>query len=68
MPIVTLLVILAIIGVLVWLVNTYIPMAEPWKKAFNVIAIIATVLWLLNVFGIWDMGGTVGHLHTHLRD
>jgi hypothetical protein len=66
MFIIQLVVILAVIGLLLWLVNTYIPMAEPIKRIINIIVIVAIILWLLNVFGIFDMGGSgyrFGHGH-----
>ena len=47
------LVVLVVIGLLLWLVNTYVPLAAPFKTIINVVAVIATVLWLLNVFGIF---------------
>lgn len=52
MPIITLIIILAVIGLLLYLVNTYIPMQEGIKKILNAVVIIGTVLWLLNVFGV----------------
>lgn len=55
MPIIQILVVLIVIGVLMWLVNSVIPMADPWRKIVNVVAIIFTVLWLLQVFGL--LGG-----------
>ena len=60
MPIINLIVILAVIGVLMWLVNAYVPMAEPYKKILNIVVIIAVVLWLLSVFGIFTGLGTIG--------
>jgi hypothetical protein len=51
MDIVHLLVGLIIIGVLLWLLNTYIPMAAPIKTIINVVVILLVVLWLLSVFG-----------------
>jgi len=63
MPVINLIIALAMIGVLLWLVNTYIPMDGKIKQLFNVVVLIAVVLWLLSVFGI--LGGlsnmTVGH-------
>jgi hypothetical protein len=59
MPIINLIIILAVIGILMWLVNTYLPIAEPWKKILNVVVIIATILWLLNVFGIFTGLGSM---------
>lgn len=63
MPVIQLIVYLVIIGVLMWLVNSYIPMAEGIKKILNVVVIIAVVLWLLNIFGLFTGFGNirVGH-------
>lgn len=55
MPVINLIIILAVIGVLLWLVNTYIPMDGTIKRILNIVVVIAVVLWLLNVFGI--LGG-----------
>ena len=52
MPIINLLVVLIVVGVLLWLVNNYIPMAGSIKKILNIVVVIAVVLWLLNAFGI----------------
>ena len=43
------------IGVLLWLVNTYIPMEGKIQKILNIVVVICVVVWLLNVFGI--LGG-----------
>ncbi len=45
-------IILVVIGVILWLVNSYIPMQSTIKNIFNVVVIIAVILWLLSVFGI----------------
>lgn len=52
MPLINLVVVLIVIGVLLWLVNTYIPMAGSIKRILNVVVVIAVVLWLLNAFGV----------------
>jgi hypothetical protein len=39
-------------GVLLWLVNTYIPMDAKIKNILNIVVVIAVVLWLLSAFGI----------------
>ena len=49
---ISVLVTLIVIGVLMWLVNEYIPMAISIKKIFNVVSVIAVVCWLINVFGL----------------
>ena len=40
------------VGVLLWLVNTYIPMDGKIKNILNAVVVIALVLWLLRVFGV----------------
>lgn len=62
MPIIQLIAILAVIGVLLWLVNTYVPMAAPIKTIINAVVVIAVVLWLLSVFGLFNLGGNIGHI------
>jgi hypothetical protein len=52
MPIINLVVVLIIIGVLLWLVNNYIPMAGSIKKILNIVVVVCVVLWLLSAFGI----------------
>jgi hypothetical protein len=51
-----LIVILAVIGLLLYLVNAYIPMAEPIKKIINIVVVIGVVIMVLQFFGIFDMG------------
>jgi hypothetical protein len=52
MPLITVVITLIVVGVLLWLVNTYIPMARPIKSILNAVVVIAVVLWLLGVFGV----------------
>jgi hypothetical protein len=54
MPLITLVIVLIVVGVLLWLVNTYIPMDSKIKNILNAVVVIAVVLWLLNVFGLLD--------------
>jgi hypothetical protein len=54
MPLVTVLLVLIVIGVLLWLVNTYIPMDSKIKNIFNIVVVIFVIVWLLKVFGIFD--------------
>jgi len=53
MPLVQLVMVLIVVGVLLWLVNRFIPMAESIKFILNAVAVIVVVLWLLNVFGVF---------------
>ncbi|HVC20743.1 MAG TPA: Thivi_2564 family membrane protein [Vicinamibacterales bacterium] len=52
MPLIHIVVVLIVVGVLLWLVNTYIPMAGSIKSILNAVVVIAVVLWLLQIFGI----------------
>lgn len=52
MPLIHIIVVLVIVGVLLWLINTYIPMARPIKTILNVVVVIMVILWLLSVFGL----------------
>ena len=54
MPLVTLVVTLIVVGVLLWLVNNYVPMDRKIKSILNAVVVIAVVLWLLSVFGLLD--------------
>jgi hypothetical protein len=53
MPLVQLLEVLIVVGVLLWLVNRFIPMQGQIKSILNGVVVIAVVLWLLNVFGLF---------------
>lgn len=52
MPLIHIVVVLIVIGVLLWLVNTYIPMDGKIKNILNVVVVVAVVLWLLQAFGV----------------
>ncbi|MGB2678917.1 MAG: Thivi_2564 family membrane protein [Candidatus Acidiferrum sp.] len=53
MPLIQILLVLIVVGVLLWLVNRFIPMASTIKSILNAVVVIAVVLWLLNVFGLF---------------
>jgi hypothetical protein len=52
MPLISLVIVLIVVGVLLWLVNTYIPMDGKIKNILNIVVVIAVVIWLLQVFGL----------------
>jgi hypothetical protein len=52
MPLITVVVVLIVVGVLLWLVNSFIPMDSKIKQILNAVVVIAVVFWLLRVFGI----------------
>lgn len=54
MPLLQVVIILIVVGVLLWLVNNYIPMQATMKKILNAVVVIAVVLWLLKIFGLFD--------------
>jgi hypothetical protein len=52
MPLIQVVTVLIVVGVLLWLVNRYIPMQASIKSILNGVVVIAVVLWLLNLFGL----------------
>jgi hypothetical protein len=60
MPLLQILMVLIVVGVLLWLVNSFIPMQGTIKSLLNAVVVIATVLWLLNIFGLF-------HSLSHIR-
>ena len=59
MPLINLVVVLIVVGVLLWLVNTFIPMDRKIKKILNIIVVIVVVIWLLQVFGVLGSMGSM---------
>ena len=59
MSLLTVVLTLIVIGVLLWLVNTYIPMAGSIKTILNAVVVIAVILWLLYGFGILSHSGEI---------
>lgn len=60
MPLINIVVVLIVVGVLLWLVNTYIPMDGKIKSILNAVVVIAVVIWLLQAFG---MLGSLNNIH-----
>jgi hypothetical protein len=54
MPLVNVVIALVVVGVLLWLVNRYIPMQGQIKRILNGVVVIIVVLWLLKVFGLFE--------------
>jgi hypothetical protein len=54
MSLVSLVVTLVVVGVLLWLVNNYIPMDGKIKRILNIAVVVAVVVWLLNLLGLMD--------------
>jgi hypothetical protein len=53
MPLITIVITLIVIGVVLWLINSFIPMASSIKTLLNVVVVVCTSVWLLQVFGLW---------------
>jgi hypothetical protein len=54
MPLLTIVIVLIIAGILLWLVNNYIPMDRKIKNILNIVVVIIVIVWLLKVFGIFS--------------
>ena len=52
MPLINLVIILVVVGVILWLINNYIPMDRKIKKILNIVVVIGVIIWLLSVFGV----------------
>src|SRR5438105_3597522 len=59
MPLMTVLVTLIVVGVLLWMVNSFIPMDAKIKQILNVVAVIAVICWVLNAFGLFGQLGNI---------
>jgi hypothetical protein len=59
MSLISLIIVLVVVGLLLYLVNTYIPLDEKIRRILNVVVLIVVVLWLLQVFGILDSMNSV---------
>ena len=59
MPLIQLVQVLIVVGVLLWLVDRFIPMAGSVKSILNAVVVIALVVWVLRVAGLWDSLSTI---------
>jgi hypothetical protein len=59
MPLISIVIVLIVVGVLLWLVQSFIPMDATIKRIITVVVIICVVLWLLSVFGLFSSLSTV---------
>ena len=59
MSLISVVITLIVVGVLLWLVNTYIPMDGKIKKILNIVVVICVVIWLLYAFGVLDRAGDI---------
>jgi hypothetical protein len=57
MSIINVIIVLVVVGLILWLINRFIPMQSTIKTILNVVVIICVILWLLRAFGVWGGGG-----------
>jgi hypothetical protein len=53
MPLINIVVVLVVVGVVLWLINSYIPMAGSIKSILNIVVVIAVAVWVLKAVGMW---------------
>ena len=54
MPLLSLVIVLIVIGVALYLINRYIPMASSIKTILNVLVVVVTCVWVLQAVGLWN--------------
>jgi len=60
MPLILLVEVLIVVGVVLWLINRFIPMQRTIKSILNAVVVIAVVLWILNITGLFH---SVSNIH-----
>jgi hypothetical protein len=63
MPLITVVLTLLVIGVLLWLFETYIPLDATVKRIIQIVIVIAIVIWLLEISGLLSGLATVPFPH-----
>jgi predicted membrane protein len=54
MPLINLVLVLIVVGVGLWLINRFIPMASSIKSILNVVVVVAVCIWVLQAVGLWS--------------
>jgi hypothetical protein len=54
MPLINIVIVLVVVGVVLWLINNYIPMASSIKTILNIVVVISVAIWVLKAVGMWD--------------
>jgi predicted membrane protein len=54
MPLLNIVLVLVVVGVVLWLINNFIPMASSIKSILNVVVVVAVVVWVLKAVGLWS--------------
>lgn len=58
MPLLSLIVPLIVVGLVLWLINRYIPMASSIKTILNVVVVVIVGVWVLQAMGLWGQMST----------
>jgi hypothetical protein len=53
MPLITIVFVLIVVGVALWLINDFVPMAGGIKTILNVVVVVGVAIWVLEAFGMW---------------
>jgi hypothetical protein len=59
MPLIQIVLVLVVVGVILYLINRFIPMAGAIKSILNIVVVIVVIIWLLKVFGVIGSTGTL---------
>jgi len=54
MPLIYIVMVLIVVGMALWLINAYIPMASSIKAILNVVVVVAVCVWVLKAAGLWS--------------
>lgn len=54
MPLIEVVIVLIVVGVILWLINSYVPMASSIKSLLNAVVVIVLIVWILKAFGLWQ--------------
>ena len=63
MPLISIVIALIVVGVALWLINSFIPMASGIKTILNVVVVVVVGVWVLKAFGLWGQVTSYKFLH-----
>lgn len=59
MSLLTIVVVLVVVGLILWLINNFIPMDRKIKTILNVVVVIFVIIWLLRAVGLFNSMGNI---------
>jgi predicted membrane protein len=63
MPLINIVVALIVVGVALWLINNFIPMASSIKGILNLVVVVAVAVWVLQAVGLWGRVTSYRFMH-----